>query len=80
MVAGRFAVDEPRQQVKAALSQGRVGEHATRSDHRLGENGVRVGQSGLGPRPRRVTVRSGHRSGIVGDQHTGPAVLRVEGE
>ena len=46
---------------RPALPQRRVVERDAGGDHRLGENGVRVGEARLGPRPRRVAVRCGEQ-------------------
>ena len=80
MAVRRFVVEQPAQQIQAALQQCRVVERDSRGDHRLGEHRVRVGQSRLGPRPGAVAVGCGERSRIVGDELACRLVLGVDGE
>ena len=70
MIVRRFVFDQPTQQIQALLLQCRIVECDARGDHRLGENGIRVGESRLGPWPGRVAVRFGHRVGVVGEEFT----------
>ena len=57
MAVGRFVFDQPGQQIQAALPQRSVFERNARGDHRLGEDGVRVGRVAA-----RATARPRHRS------------------
>ena len=80
VAVARFVVEQPGQQIQAALPQRRVVERDARGDHRLGKHRVRVGESRLGPRPRAIAGGCGDRSRIVGDELACRAVLGVDGE
>ena len=63
----RLLLEQPAQQREAVLDEVVALQRRARGDQRVGEDGVRVGEARLGPRPRRRRRRGGRaqdRSGV----------------
>ena len=68
VTVGGLVVEQPLQQVQAALSQRPVVQRDAGGDHRLGEDRVGVGEPRLGPGPRRLSVGVCDGGGVVGEE------------
>src|SRR6201999_4547435 len=72
------ALEKPLQQIQATLFQVRVVQRDAGSDHRLGENRIRVVEPWLGPWPVGLGLGSRDGGGVVGKESQGRGITGLD--